>query len=299
MHNQLRDFDDSTRSALGIYVYGLIDPRDDRVFYVGKGGGSKADKLEGSSNLRIFEHFYEVEKALRAGRALSAKQATIQAVWDKGMNVGCHIFRRRLQSPDEAFDVEAGIIAALRESKNGMPDNDNNGMHLKSRGYLSLQDALDLGAPPVSPGVPITVLLLNIGTSLAKRADRTAEDYYECTRSEWVLGEGFRQSCEVAIGIQNEISRAAFKNLTWELTRTATKPNKRGGTATTNYFSFEGTPVEDGHELLGRNWGRVLSEVPWRKRGGALVVRFDGQAKFQIIRGASETRRGVLHPCIP
>ena len=38
-------FDTKTQKALGYYVYMLIDPRDDRPFYVGKGVGN-----------RIFDH---------------------------------------------------------------------------------------------------------------------------------------------------------------------------------------------------------------------------------------------------
>lgn len=34
-------FDEKTQKALGYYVYMLIDPRDDRPFYVGKGVGNR------------------------------------------------------------------------------------------------------------------------------------------------------------------------------------------------------------------------------------------------------------------
>ena len=37
----MEKFSQSTREALGYYVYALIDPRDNKIFYVGKGVGDR------------------------------------------------------------------------------------------------------------------------------------------------------------------------------------------------------------------------------------------------------------------
>lgn len=300
MNNPQRSFDDKTRSELGIYVYGLLDPLSKRVFYIGKGGGNSSENLEGGSNLRIFDHFFEVESALAAGRQLTAKQLAIKAVWDRGNDVECHIFRRLLRDPQEAFQVEGGIIVALRLSTNGGPDNDNDGRNVERHGALTLQDALDLGAPLVNPSRACEVVLFNIGTSLANRAARTPDDYYECTRAEWVLGLYYRDRPDlVAVGVQNEISRGVFGALQWNLTRSKQNPDKQGRLRTVNYHSFKGEWLPPENELLGKNWKEVLGKAPWRKRGGAIVVHFDGEGNFSILRGASEQTRGHSFSCVP
>ena len=43
-------FDQKTISALGYYVYMLIDPRNDQPFYVGKGQGN-----------RVFQHVIDAK----------------------------------------------------------------------------------------------------------------------------------------------------------------------------------------------------------------------------------------------
>ena len=46
------DFDETTRTTLNSYVYALRDPRDRKVFYIGKAGGNNAN-----GNDRVLHHF--------------------------------------------------------------------------------------------------------------------------------------------------------------------------------------------------------------------------------------------------
>src|SRR5690554_5696375 len=85
-------------AAIGHYVYALRDPRNNEVFYVGKGVGD-----------RVHAH---VREALGAGDA--AKLLRIHEIHDAGREVEHNILRSGLASEDEAFTVEQALIDALR-----------------------------------------------------------------------------------------------------------------------------------------------------------------------------------------
>lgn len=80
------------------YVYALRDPRDDAIFYIGKG-----------MNLRAWEH----EKDVRAGRVSNAaKTAKIREIIAAGHCVFVQIVARYEEESD-AFDHEEELIATL------------------------------------------------------------------------------------------------------------------------------------------------------------------------------------------
>lgn len=78
------------------YVYNLIDPRDDSIFYVGKGKGN-----------RIAAH---EDEAVRGSR--SRKCHRIREIWHAGFSV----IRKRVQifeTEDEAYSCEADQITTI------------------------------------------------------------------------------------------------------------------------------------------------------------------------------------------
>src|SRR5262249_47512117 len=90
----MQEFSTSVSEKIGFYVYSLIDPRDDKTFYIGKGEGN-----------RVFAH---------ANAALSASDAneqldTIRAVEEQGLAVRYTILRHGL-TEKEAFEVESALI---------------------------------------------------------------------------------------------------------------------------------------------------------------------------------------------
>lgn len=90
-------FKSSVIEALGYYVYCLVDPRDNRIFYVGKGRGN-----------RVFEH---VQEALRECGGTS-KDERIRDIERCGLHVRFYIVRHRL-SEEEAYLVESALIDLL------------------------------------------------------------------------------------------------------------------------------------------------------------------------------------------
>jgi hypothetical protein len=88
----------------GFYVYLLIDPRDDSVFYVGKGRGRRA-----------FDHVAEC----KANRATNReKNARIRSILDAGMEVGARAIVHGIEQ-STAFAIERVLIESLPDLTNG------------------------------------------------------------------------------------------------------------------------------------------------------------------------------------
>lgn len=285
MRNARRHLDARSLTELGIYVYGLSDPRTGRIFYVGKGGG----KLEGRpGNLRVFSHFTETERHLAtASVGMSRKCQTIADIWARGDDVAVTFLRRRLRDQDEAFHVEAAVLAALAGAASGDPDNANSGMYLAKHGAVTLDEALLFAAPAVDPPMPCHVLLFNIASSLSQRRTSDPEDVYACTRFAWA-GLAPPAPNVIAVGYVAEISRGAFTNPVWRK-----EPDGRR--------SFTAPPSDwlaEDHPLMGRSFSAPLRLAPWRKHNGAIGVEFDGAGRFRIFRGAPRAIAGLWHACV-
>ncbi|MFH7524784.1 hypothetical protein AB2J22_04520 [Aeromonas sp. A5] len=87
-------FDESTFQKLQYYVYALIDPRDNKPFYVGKGKEN-----------RIFDH---LECALESP-TISDKYEKIREIIKSGLFV-THVIIKHGLSEKAAFEIESSLI---------------------------------------------------------------------------------------------------------------------------------------------------------------------------------------------
>ena len=96
-------FNCETSSALGFYVYRLIDPRNGNTFYIGKGKDN-----------RLFDHVHDALNfdTDKYDDEMSAKMTTIREILSKGLQV-IHIIQRWGLSEKEAKEVEAALIDAM------------------------------------------------------------------------------------------------------------------------------------------------------------------------------------------
>ena len=74
-------FKQSVKEALNFYVYALVDPRDKKIFYVGKGSGD-----------RVFQH---AEDSLNDNDE-SLKLSTIRDIHSANLEVEYYIIRHNL-----------------------------------------------------------------------------------------------------------------------------------------------------------------------------------------------------------
>jgi hypothetical protein len=259
--NALRQFDQPTIESLRYYVYALVDPRDAKVFYIGKGQGT-----------RVFSHFAEVEQMITGRQRATAKLRRIQEIWEQDLDVDWYIIRSALQSEAAALDVEAAIIDALEISQNGPALNDIAGQESQSRGILAADEVSALAAQPVRPhGTYGKVFIFPIN-----KATRDGRAPYEATRRAWEVNAKFVDDESLAVGIANGISRGAFTIERWS------EPD-----LTTNLREFDGVLLPNDHELSQKNWTAVIGKARgfWQ-RGGYLIIEIRN-AKYRFLRGCS------------
>lgn len=89
-------FSKATKEKLGFYVYGLVDPRSEQLFYVGKA----------SANNRAFDHLKSTKNETR-------KQKKIKEIVGSGIVPRVDILRYGLESEPIAYEVEAAIIDSI------------------------------------------------------------------------------------------------------------------------------------------------------------------------------------------
>lgn len=187
---------------LGYYVYALIDPRENQIFYVGKGEGD-----------RVYQHATWA-RAVPGEKPGELKLNRIRDIHREGHEVDIAILRHKLASADEAYEVEAAIIDALRlagylaDVGTRRLTNEARGLHSRDRGYATLDDLrARYAAPPIEIGPSHRVVLIRINKLY--RSGMTDDELYKATREWWRLSP--RRSPDYAFAVYRGIVRAVYK----------------------------------------------------------------------------------------
>lgn len=197
----MNGFSEKTLDALnGFYVYALIDPRDDKVFYIGKGTGN-----------RVFSHEVESGKLYKSEKK---KLNKIREIEIEGFLVKRLIVNWGL-SENEAFVAEATLINLL----NYMPDvqltNEVAGHHVHES--LTVEDfELQYGAIPLeTEDIKHSILVIKIN-KLYRRGMSEAE-LYDTVRGCWVasLKSIETRNVKYVFGVYNGLIVAVYKPDEW------------------------------------------------------------------------------------
>jgi len=198
-------FPKSVSEQLKYYVYTLRDPRNRKVFYVGKGTGN-----------RIFNH---VSDANSRNKPKGLKLTTIRQIRAAGKKVGMHVVRHGLEK-NEAFEVEAALIEHI-----GLTDlaNEVAGHHANERGRMSVNDVIAAyNAKPIRIKEP--ALLIRV-SRLFKR-DMSDNQIYQATRRSWPVGPR-RAKAEYAFSIFNGVVRAVYRIRSWRRSKARSPTQKK------------------------------------------------------------------------
>lgn len=185
-------FTDEIQAELRYYVYFLRDPRNEQVFYVGKGKGN-----------RLFDH---VACAINEPQE-SDKLSLIRDIHANGKEVE-HFILRHGMDEDTAFEVEAAVIDFV--GLNTLA-NVQSGHYSTDFGIKSIDEVVAMyQAAQLATTLP--VILLNIG----KLYDRqmSDEELYAATRSAWVVGSK-RNKAKYAVATCRGITREVFEIRDW------------------------------------------------------------------------------------
>lgn len=272
--NTQRTFDPLQKEKLGKYIYALRDPRDGKIFYVGQGEYD-----------RVFQHFKEADNCLNSSmpfKQMSSKVIRILDIWNNNEDVEWIILAHNLPQENMVADlIESAIFDGLSESQNGELLNENSPPN-SSR--LLPDDLGAMAADFVNPNTPYKhVFIFPIQNALTKGISS-----YNATRTTWPVNNYYQTlNPAYAVGLKNSISKGSFQISAWA---NVTETNKQE-------FSSPGHPNPTDHQpLLNKNWNNILAVAKgYWQRGNYLIIEFNGNGQFRIIRGAKDTT--TWHNC--
>lgn len=187
-----KSFKQSVIEGLRCYVYVLVDPRDNRIFYVGKGTGN-----------RVYQH----AQAALVDDCQSLKLSTIREIKGLGLDVKYYIIRHNL-TEQEAYLVESAIIDLLTYpafNKENILTNIVCGHHQWNEGIKTDEEINILyDCPKIEPIPGERLLLVSLNKSYkqttATGVYRRANDY-ECARKYWKLSRDKADKVKYILGI--------------------------------------------------------------------------------------------------
>lgn len=195
------------------YVYVLVDPRSDEIFYVGKGTGQ-----------RLLAHGLEADLEPE-GRGNIAKRRWIRQIRRSGTEPRIDVVRHGLDESD-AFMVEAALIDCLPGLTNAVAG------HGTDRDRRALSEyAARYGAEPVPGDAPSAVLIrLGRWTDLHEemepgeyragagyRMDMALDELVDATRGWWKISPGSvaRRKISHAVAVHESVTRAVMEMGEW------------------------------------------------------------------------------------
>ena len=200
----IRFFSEKALEALnGFYVYALVDPRNDEVFYIGKGTGN-----------RIFSHEAESEKLPESEKN---KLKTIHNIKKNGFSVKRIIIAWGL-SENEAFAAEAALINLLNCLGKTKLSNEVSGHHIHEA--LTVEDfELMYGAVPLKKEeIKHGILVIKINKLYRKGMNE--EELYDAVRGFWAvsLKSIKERNVQYVFGVYNGLIVAVYKPDEWHYT---------------------------------------------------------------------------------
>lgn len=198
----MKEFSELTLQKLNAdgeyYVYGLIDPRSEKLFYIGKGTGN-----------RVFQHVIESDKNPESEKA---KLLTIKDIELSGNSVR-HILINWGLSESEAFASEATLINLINYISPDALTNIVSGHH--SVGCMTVEEIeQNYGALPLGLD-DFTHKTLIIKINKLYNRKMTMEELYDIVRGVWRADINKVQQVEYVLGVYNNLIVCCYKPDRW------------------------------------------------------------------------------------
>jgi len=265
---------------LGGYVYALIDPRDDSIFYIGKGGG-----LEAQGNKRPDRHLEEALNYCNQDEDDNLKKKDrrklekIKEIWASN-NLVKLIIIRRMMNPQETAHLEAALIDACKYKVNAQLTNIPDGSGKDEHGLVNESNAVSLYAQPVNPDREIkNVWIFHIAKAVKERG----RNYFDATKGYWRVGKKFREMGGYAVGLEDGISRIVIKINQW-------RPDE-------NYpdkYVIHGVQDNDseiGSQLYEKDFSAITQKSGAWNFGSYLIVNLSPDTAY-FVKGKKEKKNG-------
>ncbi len=186
------------------YVYGLIDPRSEKIFYIGKGTGN-----------RVFEHERESRDNPNSEKL---KLKTIEDIKLAGLEVEKIIINSNLTEA-EAFAAEAALINAFNYVGDSRLTNIVAGHH--SAEALSVEEYEKIyGADELrEEDIKHKILVIKINKLYQRGMDKTT--LYDTVRGVWRASIQKAETVDYVFGVYNSLIVAVYKPTHWYVCKEA------------------------------------------------------------------------------
>jgi len=168
------EFDQNTIQHLDAYVYMLIDPRDEKPFYVGKGRAN-----------RVFQH---MQCALKDVDVSIAKYEIIRAINNSPFASPNHVIVRHGLTDNEAFQIESSLIDSLKllglELSNLV-----SGHNAADKGIMTAEQIIGLYNSEDLTELPGDCLIININKKYPKARLAGPNAIYNATKGIWAISK--------------------------------------------------------------------------------------------------------------
>ena len=162
----MKHFSQAVIENIGYYVYALKDPRDSRIFYIGKGTGN-----------RVFQH---IRCAIETEDE-SDKLNLIREIQSTGKKVECYILHHGLEE-EEALMIESACIELIGLD---ILTNKVKGHHSWDEGLKTIDEIIQYYDAKI---ITITEPAIIININRKYRRFMNDNELYNVTRSSWKLG---------------------------------------------------------------------------------------------------------------
>ena len=248
-------FNQSTIEALAYYVYALVDPRDNRIFYIGKGKGN-----------RVFQHAKETLNE----NDQSLKLDIIRSILQEGKQVELYILRHNL-TEEIAFIVESTLIDLLtynKFNKTNLLANIAAGHHQWDEGIKNVDEINALyNCSKIDGNRGETLLLVSLNRSFDQaKANGVYRriDIYESTRKYWKISKAAPLDIKFVLGVYKGVVRSVLEVKSWAWTTIADD----GTEFKSERCIFEGKLLEDSPYL-----NKDVSDYPFGSGGAVRYIR--------------------------
>lgn len=194
----MKQFNPLTKQHLGYYVYALVDPKDGKIFYIGKGHDD-----------RVFAHARDALKP--SDVTPSDKIEIIRRIIKRGEKVKCLILRHGLRE-HEALIVESVLIDLLTNKETKQRKIDAKMTNLQcghDMRELGIRNAKELDAQYSSTplaNVNDKLVIININ-----RTYKANISIYDATRKSWRLSKPRADQADYVLSEYQGVIRAVFK----------------------------------------------------------------------------------------
>jgi hypothetical protein len=204
-------FSQKTQEELKYYVYSLIDPRDNKIFYVGKGKGNRV--------------FYHINESI-TNPIETEKLEIIRSIKSDNFNVKHYIIKHGLEE-SEAIIVESVLIDFLTFKDFEDVAKISNmvaGHHSFNQGIKTVHECEILYncEELKKEDIQHKILVININKTFDNKRKRKNENpvyerpnIYEATRGWWVLDKERAEKTEFVLAEYRGVIRAIFKPEKW------------------------------------------------------------------------------------